>query len=356
MKMNKTIKLFTVSWRDILISLLILGITFAFCFLLKMLDGNDVSIPIICILAIFLISRFTDGYLCGTVSSIISVLGINYVFTYPYFAFNFTLSGYPVAIVSMLVVSIITSALTTQIKQQEKTKYETEIEKNRSNLLCSVSHDLRTPLTSILGASSAIMENDDILSQAERLKLIGGIKEDAQWLMQMVENLLSITRINGNRQARIIKKPESIEEVVADSLQKFKKRFPDFKIEVSVPDELLMVPMDVILIEQVLINLLENAAVHASSATQVCLTVYAQGENVIFEVRDNGKGIPKEVLPHIFEGCYHQKSETADAKKNMGIGLSVCYTIIKVHGGTMTAYNSKTGGAVFRFSLPKEEQ
>ncbi len=345
-----------VSISDILLSALILVITFAFCFLIKDLDGSSVSIPMIFILAVLLISLFTSGYLWGTLSSLISVLAANYVFTYPYFEFNFSLAGYPFTMLSMLTVSVITCTLTTRIKQQEKVKLDAEIEKTRGNLLRSVSHDLRTPLTSILGASTAIMENDNIMSQNDRINLATDIKNDAQWLIQMVENLLSITKIGDGREAKITKTSESVEEVVAESIQKFCKRFPTFPLSANVPDEILMIPMDAILIEQVIINLLENSAIHAESATETELNVFLDGDFVVFEVADNGVGISPEILPHIFDGYLNKKIEdNADGKKNMGIGLSVCYTIIKAHGGTMKAKNAKPHGAIFSFTLPKED-
>lgn len=354
-KMSRNIKrLLRVSPRDVLLSLFILGITFGVCFFLKKGDNHAVSVPMIFILAVFLISRFTSGHVCGTVCSLISVPGVNYVFTYPNFEFNYTLAGYPVTAISMLVVSITTSALTTQIMQQEKVKIEAEVEKTRSNLLRSVSHDLRTPLTSILGASSAILENDDNMMPEDRKRLASEVKDDAQWLIQMVENLLSITRIG--REARIIKRFESVEEVVAESLQKFRKRFPDFSVKANVPEEILMIPMDAILIEQIIINLLENAALHSKSDTATELAVSSKDNFVFFQVRDYGIGIEKEMLPHIFEGYFsHTTDGATDAKKNMGIGLSVCATIIRAHGGEMMADNAKGGGAVFQFTLPKEE-
>lgn len=357
MKKDNADRLSHIAAKNIAVTVTILCITFALGFLLKRLDGSAVSIPMIFILSVFLIARFTTGYACSIISSFISVLGVNYLFTYPYFAFNFSIAGYPITILSMLAVSIITSMLTTRIKQQEYSKIETEIERTRGNLLRSVSHDLRTPLTSILGASSAVIENNKVLTDDEKLKLISEIKNDAQWLMQMVENLLSITKIGNDRSAEIIKKPEIVEEVIGDSLQKFRKRFPDFSVNVYVPDEPIIVPMDAILIEQVIINLLENAAVHSKTATETTLSVVSENRYILFTVCDNGVGISKEILPNIFDGCFASKSENnSDSKKNMGIGLSVCNTIIQVHGGKMTAENAKEGGAIFKFTLPKEKE
>ncbi len=325
-------------------------------FILKIADNTAAYAPMIFILAVFLISKFTNRYVYGIVSSPISVLIVNCIFTYPYFKFNFTLSGYPVCILCMLMVSIITSAMTTQNKQQEIIRIESEREKTRSNLLRAVSHDLRTPLTSIEGACSAIVENDDLISKEERIKLLNEVISDSRWLIRVFENLLSITRIDGENTG-ISKKLEPVEEVIADSISKFKKQFPDMTIKADIPSELIMIPMDVILIEQVMMNIFENAVVHSVSATEITASVTVMNDYVQFSVADNGNGISRDILPHIFDGYFSKTFESrGDSKRNMGIGLSVCNTIIKAHGGTMYAENIKSGGAKFTFTLPAGEE
>ena len=345
-------KFFRFSVRDIIITLLLLVATTVLCYLLGLIDNTVPYESMLFILAVFIISKNTHGYFCGIAASVISVLTVNYFFTYPYYVFNFTLSGYPVTIICMLAVSIVTSTLTTQIKNQEAIKIEAEREKTRSNLLRAISHDLRTPLTSILGACSAIIENDDYISKGERLDLLYSMKEDSAWLIRMVENLLSITRIDDGGAAKIIKKVEAVEEIIAASVEKFKKKFPETNVIVSIPDELLFVPMDAVLIEQVIINLLENSAVHAKGSTETRLSVSVNESNVEFSVSDNGAGIPKSILPNIFDGYFNSSYEkSSDTKRNMGIGLSVCHTIIKAHNGVLTAENLKSGGACFKFTL-----
>ena len=135
---------------------------------------SDVYVSMIFLLAVLVISRMTDGYFYGILAAVVGVFGINYVFTYPYFAFNFSISGYPITFISMAAVAVITSAMTTQIKQQEKIRADTEKEKMRGNLLRAVSHDLRTPLTSIVGATSAMIENDEVLTPLPKSKRAGG--------------------------------------------------------------------------------------------------------------------------------------------------------------------------------------
>ena len=224
-----------------------------------------------------------------------------------------------------------------------------------ADLLRAVSHDIRTPLTSIVGNTAAILENEDSFSPEQKRRLLEDVNEDAQWLIRMVENLLSITRMSGG-QAKIEKDCEAAEEIVGVSVSKFTKRFPAIKVSIEVPDEVLMVPMDATLIRQVIMNLLENAAIHGGNVTQIRVCLSREGTNACFSVSDNGVGIPKEKLTTIFNGGLSSVSHNNfDMKKNMGIGLSVCYTIVKAHDGTMTAENLDSGGACFRFYLPLEE-
>lgn len=341
---------------DTIKTLTILATALILCFLMRAADNTSAYASMVFILAVFLIARFTHGYIFGIAASLASVLLVNFVFTYPYFEFNFTLSGYPVFILCMLIVSFTTSALTTQKNLNEETRIEAEREKTRSNLLRAVSHDLRTPLTAINGVCSVMLENDEYISADERRKLIEDMQEDSRWLIRMVENLLSITKINGEN-AKIAKKHEAVEEVIADSVAKFKKQFPEYKITVSIPNELVLVPMDVMLIEQVLLNLLENAVTHSKTGTEIRLSSELKGDYIEFAVSDNGVGIPNNLLLHIFDGYFNKDYEmSSDKKRNMGIGLSVCNTIIKAHGGNMTAENQKSGGARFAFTLPLGEE
>lgn len=340
-------------------SLLCVGIMLSaalLCMLLRMLDTSDVYVSMIFLLAVLLTARVTDGYFYGVVASFAGVIFVNYVFTYPYFAFNFTISGYPLTFISMLFVSLTTSAMTTQIKEQEKLRMEAEKEKMRSNLLRAVSHDLRTPLTSIIGSSSAILDGPAPLSQDDQRRLITDIRDDAEWLIRMVENLLSITRISGEA-TRIKTQPEAVEEVVAESVRKFKKRFPGQSVAIHLPEEMLMVRMDPILIEQVIVNLLENVVLHAQGATHTDMYVKRDGKQCVISVLDDGPGIPASTLAHLFDG-YLNRAESAlnDNKRSMGIGLSVCMSIVRAHGGTMEAKNRDAGGAAFCFTLPMDDE
>lgn len=339
--------------RNILITLTILAAATVICFFLQQSVGTEAHAPLLFVLAVLFISRFTDGYGYGIFSAMAAVIAVNYIFTYPYFAFNFTITGYPLTFLVMLAVALSVSALTTQIKNQEKLRLESEKEKMRANLLRAVSHDIRTPLTSIAGSASVILENQDALSQDKVMELVANIKEEAQWLVRMVENLLSITRMNAEN-AKIDKQEELAEEVISAAVSKFEKRFPGIETEVHVPDEILLVPMDATLIEQVLVNLLENSVIHGRTTSRIRIQVSKQEEMAVFSVEDNGGGIEESVLPVIFDGNLVARGESSDNKRNMGIGLSVCKSIIKAHRGNMRAENREEGGARMIFTLPME--
>ncbi len=348
-------KLFPISRRDLFVTAGILLCTIMVCSVVRRAGGIQGFAQPVFVLAVLLISRFTTGYLYGLISVVLSVVCVNLIFTYPYWAFNLTIAGYPLTFFVLLTVSIITCSLTAQAKEQARLLAENEREKMRANLLRSVSHDIRTPLTSIVGSTSAILENPG-LSEREKRELLENTREEAQWLIRVVENLLSITRI-GDEQARITKEPEAAEEVLGEAVRKFRRRFPDISVSISIPDDLLLVPMDPILIEQVLANLLENAAVHGKTTTAIHVSLQAEDGFACFSVRDNGQGLPGKNTAGLFDAAAQPRAHAdGDGKRNMGLGLSVCRAIVRAHGGTIDAKNLSRGAEVyFRLPVCKEE-
>lgn len=236
------------------------------------------------------------------------------------------------------------------ILDRERAINEADKERIRANLLRAISHDLRTPLTSIIGSSDSFTENYAALSDQEKLDLVSSINEDSHWLLNMVENLLSITRIQGDT-GRVRKEDELVEEVVAEAITRIKKRIPDIEIHVTAPDNILIIPMDSLLIEQVLMNLMENAFVHSETNRPVELQISEESDTITFHVIDYGKGIDEQTLPLILKGEYHVP-KTSDTHRGMGIGLSICNTIVQAHGGQIAAHNH-AHGAEFLFTLPK---
>ena len=340
--------------KNILITLCSLAFAVGISFLFQYTFEVQEHITTIFVFAVFLVSLLTDGYLYGVCAAFVSAVTVNYVFTVPFFAIDFTPLVNLISGIVMITIAVVTSTLTTKLKQHEAMKAESETERMRANLLRAVSHDLRTPLTTIYGSSTTLLENSDAMTREQKSKIVTGIKEDAQWLIRMVENLLSVTRIDSG-QVKIIKTPTVLEELIDAVILKFKKRYPDQHVELELPDELVIIPMDAILIEQVMVNILENAVQHAEGMTSLKLRVFTLGQQAIFEIKDNGCGIHPKRMDTLFTGYDTRVQEMADSqKKNAGIGLSVCATIIKAHDGSIKAENAKTGGAVFRFVLNTE--
>lgn len=307
------------------------------------------------VLAVFLVSRFTDGYLYGLCAALISVLAVNYTFSFPYFAFDFTILENIVSAAILIIVTVATSTMTTKIKEQERARLKAEKEKIRADLLRAVSHDLRTPLTTIYGVASTIIENYDSISEKQKVEMLKGMQEDSKWLIRMVENLLSITKIDNN--INLIKNEIVLEELIDAVLLKFNKSYPNQLVELEMPEDFIMVSADPLLVEQVLTNFLENAVYHAEGMTELKLKVYATEKQVFFEVIDNGKGIDKEHLKNIFTNYYMNDETIKDnQKKCMGIGLSVCAAIIRAHGQEIYARNIPGGGMLFGFSLEQVEE
>ena len=341
---------------DAIFSVVVLFAAFAASLIVKYVFNSQSLIPMIFVMGVFQISLKTQGYFWGVSASLVSVLAVNYAFTFPFYAFDLVTPENLFSALVMLIVAIVTGTLTTKIRVQEKIEAEIEKERMRANLLRAISHDLRTPLTSIYGASSTVMENYDALPREQKLKLLGEVRDDAQWLIRMVENLLSVTRIDGGN-AQISKQPVVLEELIDSVLLKFRKHNTSgVTLETELPEEFVVVPMDVMLIQQVLLNLLENAVYHAKGMTKLWLRVVLEPGKVVFTVQDNGHGIPEEKMKKLFLGCQGDKNLPTDGSRhNMGIGLSVCSAIVKAHGGQIFAENNPDGGAQFTFWLEVED-
>jgi two-component system sensor histidine kinase KdpD len=499
---------FRFSWVDACVMLSLVVAATLLSMALRMINFGDQNIIMVYLLAVLIASRVTKGYVYGVAASVISVLAFNFFFTEPYLTFNAIQPGYPVTFLIMLLVALITSALTVRIKtqarlaverehrtdvlyeinkkllatrgtenivrlisdyvvtllnrsimfytadpgqgssgvlteapeddgeflqsedekavahwvfvnqkragsgtdtlmgagalympviaqgrvlavwgiscrrealdhsgrlflrmiasqvamalerqrlsdEQRATQVESEREKMRATLLRAISHDLRTPLAGILGSSSALRESGAELDGEMRDKLLSDIQEESQWLIRMVENLLSITRINESA-SKVAKTAEAAEEVVAEAVSRILRRFPKREIQVRVPDQLLEVPMDGTLIVQVLINLLENAIKYSPDTAPIEVNLRREGNRAVFEVKDRGRGISEEALPWRTKAG-EASEKRPDASRGMGIGLTICDTIVKAHGGALEAENRAEGGAVFRFLLPVEE-
>lgn len=349
-------KHFPMSWRGWGIFIAAMCIASLTCLVLKTTTSSDTHVPLIFVLAVLVVSLMTEGYFFGLMAAIASVFAVNWAFTYPYMKLDFTIYGYPLTFMTMLAVGSAISTLTSRLKAQEKLKSEAEQEKVRANLLRAVSHDLRTPLTAISGSLGVVLDSGAQLEQEQTKQLLSDAKKDAEWLCSMVENLLSITRMSGSESGRLNLQDELLEEVISEAVGNFKKRNPDISIQVSVPDEPVFASIDAMLIEQVLYNFLDNSVIHGKCTDQICISLSRSGNEICVSVADNGQGIDKELLPVLFDGSYRLTNVRGrDSSRFMGIGLSVCSTIINAHKGRIFARNLPLGGAEFSFTLPAGE-
>ena len=347
--------LLSYSGKDFIVSVSLYLISVVFCLVLRNFDpNNDTSyVSMIFLLDVFLTAMLTDGFFFSLTIAVFAVLSVDYIFTPPFWEVSFTLAGFPLTFLVMMTICVATGIVTSRAKKVSEMEREAEREKIHSNLLRAVSHDIRTPLTGIVGATNVLLEQDDTLTPQQRRELLKNANEEAQWPIHIVENLLSITRIGAGEDARVTKTPEAAEEVIEGAVGKFRRRYPQIDVEVRLPEEFFLVPMDPLLIQQVITNLLENAAVHGVTTTRVAVSLEKRGKWARFTVCDNGRGIPEGRLHNLFDGT--QSAQQGDSTRSMGIGLSVCKTVVAAHRGKIKGENIKGSGARFTVDLPLEE-
>jgi two-component system, OmpR family, sensor histidine kinase KdpD len=236
--------------------------------------------------------------------------------------------------------------------QQAQTRAEAE--RLRNSLLSSVSHDLRTPLATITGAATTILESGTQIDQATQKELLESLRDEAERLNRLVQNLLEMTRLeSGALQLR--REWHPLEEVVGAALERLSRRLGDRRVTVNIPSDLPLVPIDDVLIEQVLVNLLDNAVKYTSSDTPIRIIATATSENVTVEVADRGPGLPRGEEDQVFEKFYRAAADArggADGARGSGLGLAICDGIVKAHGGRIWAQNLPEGGVAFLFTLP----
>ena len=347
--------LLSYSGKDFIVSVSLYLISVVFCLVLRNFDpNNDTSyVSMIFLLDVFLPALLTDGFFFSLTIAVFAVLSVDYIFTPPFWEVSFTLAGFPLTFLVMMTICVATGIVTSRAKKVSEMEREAEREKIHSNLLRAVSHDIRTPLTGLVGATNVLLEQDDTLTPQQRRELLKNANEEAQWLIHIVENLLSITRIGAGEDAQVTKTPEAAEEVIEGAVGKFRRQYPQIDVRVELPEEFFLVPMDPLLIQQVMTNLLENAAVHGVTTTRVVVSLEKRGKWARFTVCDNGRGIPEGRLHNLFDGT--QSAQKGDSTRSMGIGLSVCKTVVAAHCGKIKGENIKGGGARFTVDLPLEE-
>ena len=239
-------------------------------------------------------------------------------------------------------------------REKEETRVLAENERLRANLLRAVSHDLRTPLTSIMGNADNLLSCEESMSRETRRQIYTDIYDDSQWLTGMVENLLSASRMSEGR-LNLNMTTELMSDMVSEAIRHMGRRLDGYRLEKDEPEQLLFVKADARLIVQVMINLLDNATKYAPPGSRISVKITEKQENVFVRIADEGPGIPDDQKAHIFDLFFTSGNPTGDGRRGLGIGLSLCQSVIQAHGGTITVSDNVPHGAIFEFSLPKDE-
>ena len=237
--------------------------------------------------------------------------------------------------------------------EKEKNAVLAKNEQLRADLLRAISHDLRTPLCSISGNADMLLSNSDRLDEATKHQIYTDIYDESEWLIGVVENLLSITRLNDGR-LKFKFTDQLLDEVISESLRHISQKHDDYKI-VADCEELVLARMDVRLIIQVLVNLIDNAIKYTPSGSVICIRGIKKDGKAQISVEDDGPGIPEEMKPHIFEMFYTGKTTVMDSHRSLGLGLALCHSIIEAHDGTLILTNHDPHGCNFTFTLPLSE-
>ncbi len=304
-------------------------------------------------------------------ASFAGVLLFDVLFVPPFGSLAVADLQYLITFAVMLGVALLTSALTERIRRQaaaqvamaaehdrlrdaaQATRLQAETERLRNSLLSSVSHDLRTPLATIAGASSSLLELGSVQDEETRRALLKTICDEASHLSQFVENILQMTRLQSGSLV-LHKEWQPVEEVIGSALGRMETALAQHPVSTHVPQDLPMAPFDGVLMEQVLVNLLDNAVKHTPPGTPIELAASAGGRQLAIEVADSGPGIPEEEKERVFEKFYRIRRPGVKAQAGTGLGLCICQAIVAAHGGRIWVENRPGGGARFRIALPIE--
>lgn len=238
--------------------------------------------------------------------------------------------------------------------ERERIKLAMERERSKSNLLRSISHDIRTPLTNIMGASSLINDSFESLDGANIKRLASDISEEAARLIHSVQNILDMTRISEGR--LVVKKEyEAVDDLMNQAVTQVTWLGKTDRLKVAFPDEILLVECDGRLVVQALVNLLDNAYKHSGSDSMIEFKAWKENHQVVFEIQDNGPGIDSAIENSLFDEYVTLPRSSSDSGRGVGLGLSICKSIVDAHEGKISAYNKPSSGAVFRIELPCEE-
>lgn len=255
------------------------------------------------------------------------------------------------------VAALLGTALEREIiySERENIRIAMERERMRSTFLRSIAHDLRTPLTALAGSGALLYESFDTLTEEQRKELALNMSEETTWLMNLVENILNMTRIN-EESLVISKEEEVVDDVVGEAVRHMSSLMRQRALDVTLPDNVVTAPMDGKLIVQVIVNLLDNAVRHTPEGSPISLKVSSLKDSVVFEVADSGQGIDPAIIDSVFDSFVRGTQPVSDGKRGIGLGLAICKAVVQAHGGKIWAENLAQRGAKFTFTLPRKER
>lgn len=352
----------TIVLKESLFCLLVLaGATLA-GYVFKAFDLTDANIIMLYIIAVLVISIITSGMLYCLVSSLVCVVLFNFLFTYPEFSLSAHDSGYPVTFVTMFITAFIAGTLANKLKRNTKIAEQNAKEKEeaallaqneqlRANMLRSISHDLRTPLTSISGNASTLISGGSTLDEAARQQIYTDIYSESMWLIGLVENLLYATRIEEGRM-QLHLNVEILDDLVSEAVKHIRRSHPKREIIVEMRDEIVPVMADANLIVQLIINLIDNAVKYSEENTPITVRMQIEADTAVVAVSDIGVGIPQSERGRVFDMFYTGGSRSSDSRRSLGLGLALCKSIVISHGGTITVSDNHPHGTTVSFTLP----
>ena len=348
--------------KESVLCLIVLAVATLMGYAFKAFSLTDTDIIMLYIIAVLVISIITSRILYCLISSIVCVTLFNFLFTYPEFSLSAHGAGYPVTFITMFITAFIAGSLANKLKrntqiakQNAKEKEEAALlaqnEQLRANMLRSISHDLRTPLTSISGNASTLISAGSTLDEDAKQQIYTDIYSESMWLIGLVENLLYATRIeDGKMQLRL--SVEILDDLVSEAAKHTQRTHPKRRINVEMRDEIIPVVADANLVVQVIINLIDNAVKYSDEDSPVTVRVKKETDFAVIAVADFGVGIPESERSKVFDMFYTGGNRSSDSRRSLGLGLSLCKSIVSSHGGTITVSDNNPKGTVVSFTLP----
>lgn len=318
------------------------------------LGFNDTTIISVFLLGILGVSVASESQIFGILASFLSFVIFDFLFAEPLYSFQIYDKGYLITFAIMTFTFFFINKKLARFKEDIKKSADIAIhaeqERLRSTLLRSISHDLRTPLTTISGNASILLDNSLTLDDEKKTELCKAIYHDSLWLNGLVENLLSITRIEDGKMSLNIQ-AELLTEVIDEALKHIAVKTDKHVIRIEVNDELLMAAMDLRLILQVIVNIIENAIKYTPPGTEIIITAKSLDEKVVVEIADNGFGIADDKKDCVFDMFYSEGNSYGDSRRGLGLGLALCKAILTAHGEKIYIRDNVPRGTIFGFTL-----